>query len=70
MKLRLIRKEKSMKEYRVVVKDRVFRICKSKEEAVDLAHVLFQCGYNDVWVAHKNWNQVAGTPRFVREVEA
>ena len=54
--------------YRVVVDNRTFRLCDSKNDAVECAKLVFDAGYNNVWVAHKNYNHVPNTPIYKREV--
>lgn len=50
--------------YKVIVGDRTFRICDDKDEAISYAKLIFKCGYDNVWIAHKNGNHVKGTPVF------
>ena len=55
-----------MREYRVMVGDRTFNIYKTKDEAIEMAKIVFDTGYNNVWISYKNGKQVPNTPEFKR----
>ena len=50
--------------YKVMVGERTFRLCGFREEAIEYAKLVFDCGYDNVWIAYGNGNQVSGTPVF------
>ena len=58
-----------MREYRVVVGNRVYQVFADKEKAIEQARICYECGFDNVWIAHKNWNPVKGTPIFSKEVD-
>ena len=58
-----------MREYYVVVGNRVYQTFMDKEKAVEQARTCYECGLDNVWIAHKNWNPVKGTPVFSREID-
>lgn len=52
--------------YKVMVESRTFRLCDFKEEAIEYAKLVFDTGYDNVWIAYGNNNRVPKTPVFKR----
>lgn len=48
--------------YKVMVGSRTFRLCNFKDEAIEYAKIVFDTGYDNVWIAYGNGNQVKNTP--------
>lgn len=55
-----------MRYYRVIVNDRVFNEYIQIEEAISIAKILFNTGYNDIWISYRNGKKVPNTPHYIK----
>ena len=55
-----------MRYYRVIVNDRIFNEYKTADEAVEIAKILFNTGYNNIWISYRNGKQVPNTPHYIK----